>query len=95
MKQKALHFDIKKILPSILLCDLNDREFSITIDALTNKRFYKNELKKMILYFLIAMILLQKKFTILTLSLKASKRTPTSYFVGHGNTLILYLYQKI
>ena len=44
---KALHFDIKKqILPSILLCDLNDREFSITIDALTNKRFYKNELKK-------------------------------------------------
>src|SRR5574344_807396 len=44
---KALHFDIKKqILPSILLCDLNDTDFSITIDALTNKRFYKNELKK-------------------------------------------------
>src|SRR5574344_153338 len=60
---KALHFDIKKqILPSILLCDLNDREFSITIDALTNKRFYKNEFK-------------------------GFKRTPTSYFVGHGNTL--------
>jgi len=85
---KALHFDIKKqILPSILLCDLNDREFSITIDALTNKRFYKNELKKDDFILFDSYDIAPKKVYNPHPEFKGFKRTPTSYFVGKGNTL--------
>ena len=85
---KALHFDIKKqILPSILLCDLNDREFSITIDALTNKRFYKNELKKDDFILFDSYDIAPKKVYNPHPEFKGFKRIPTSYFVGHGNTL--------
>ena len=85
---KALHFDIKKqILPSILLCDLNDREFSITIDALTNKRFYKNELKKDDFILFDSYDIAPKKVYNPHPEFKGFKRVPTSYFVGHGNTL--------
>ena len=85
---KTLHFDIKKqILPSILLCDLNDREFSITIDALTNKRFYKNELKKDDFILFDSYDIAPKKVYNPHPEFKGFKRVPTSYFVGHGNTL--------
>ena len=85
---KALHFDIKKqILPSILLCDLNDREFSITIDALTNKRFYKNVLKKDDFILFDSYDIAPKKVYNPHPEFKGLKRVPTSYFVGHGNTL--------
>ena len=85
---KVLHFDIKKqILPSILLCDLNDREFSITIDALTNKRFYKNELKKDDFILFDSYDIAPKKVYNPHPEFKGFKRVPTSYFVGHGNTL--------
>ena len=85
---KTLHFDIKKhILPSILLCDLNDREFSITIDALTNKRFYKNELKKDDFILFDSYDIAPKKVYNPHPEFKGFKRIPTSYFVGHGNTL--------
>ena len=85
---KTLHFDIKKqILPSILLCDLNDREFSITIDALTNKRFYKNELKKDDFILFDSYDIAPKKVYNPHPEFKGLKRVPTSYFVGHGNTL--------
>ena len=85
---KTLHFDIKKDkLPSILLCDLNDREFSITIDALTNKRFYKNELKKDDFILFDSYDIAPKKVYNPHPEFKGFKRTPTSYFVGHGNTL--------
>ncbi|MCT7492914.1 endonuclease/exonuclease/phosphatase family protein [Aliarcobacter cryaerophilus] len=85
---KALHFDIKKqILPSILLCDLNDREFSITIDALTNKKFYKNELKKDDFILFDSYDIAPKKVYNPHPEFKGLKRVPTSYFVGHGNTL--------
>ena len=85
---KALHFDIKKqILPSILLCDLNDREFSITIDALTNNRFYINELKKDDFILFDSYDIAPKKVYNPHPEFKGLKRVPTSYFVGHGNTL--------
>ena len=85
---KTLHFDIKKDkLPSILLCDLNDREFSITIDALTNKRFYKNELKKDDFILFDSYDIAPKKVYNPHPEFKGFKRVPTSYFVGHGNTL--------
>ncbi|MCT7510162.1 endonuclease/exonuclease/phosphatase family protein [Aliarcobacter cryaerophilus] len=85
---KTLHFDIKKQkIPSILLCDLNDREFSITIDALTNKRFYKNELKKDDFILFDSYDIAPKKVYNPHPEFKGLKRVPTSYFVGHGNTL--------
>ncbi|WP_066164531.1 endonuclease/exonuclease/phosphatase family protein [Aliarcobacter cryaerophilus] len=85
---KALHFDIKKQkISSILLCDLNDREFSITIDALTNKRFYKNELKKDDFILFDSYDITPKKVYNPHPEFKGLKRVPTSYFVGHGNTL--------
>lgn len=85
---KALHFDIKKDkLPSILLCDLNDREFSITIDALTNKRFYINELKKDDFILFDTYDISPKKIYNPHPEFKGFKRVPTSYFVGYGNTL--------
>lgn len=85
---KTLHFDIKKQkIPSILLCDLNDREFSITIDALTNKRFYKNELKKDDFILFDSYDIAPKKVYNPHPEFKGFKRVPTSYFVGHGNTL--------
>ena len=43
----SLFFDIKKYknTPTVLLCDLNDKEFSLTIDALSNHKYHddKNE----------------------------------------------------
>ncbi|PRM90462.1 endonuclease [Aliarcobacter cryaerophilus] len=85
---KTLHFDIKKEkIASILLCDLNDREFSITIDALTNKRFYINELKKDDFILLDSYDISPKKIYNPHPEFKEFKRVPTSYFVGYGNTL--------
>lgn len=85
---KTLHFDIKKQKSaSILLCDLNDREHSITIDALTNKRFYIKELLKDDLVLFDSYDFAPKKVYNPHPEFKGFKRTPTSYFIGKGNTL--------
>ena len=73
--------------PAILMTDLNDKEFSITIDALTNKRFYKNELKKDDFILFDSYDIAPKKVYNPHPEFKGLKRVPTSYFVGHGNTL--------
>jgi len=41
-------FDIEKSKnkPTVLLCDLNDKEFSLTIDALSNPRYYDKTSKE-------------------------------------------------
>lgn len=47
----SLFNDIEKEKEAVvLMCDLNDKEFSITIDALTNKAYYNEKRKKRILY---------------------------------------------
>ena len=85
---KTLHFDIKKQKnPSILLCDLNDREFSVTIEALTNKRFYIKDLKKDDFILFDSYYLAPKNIYNPHPEFKGFTRTPTSYFVGKGNTL--------
>jgi len=84
----SLFFDIKKQKdkPSILLCDLNDREFSITIDALTNNKYHDNNRKES--YALIdAYHQHKKKVYNPHPEQKEIKRTPTSYFIGKGNVL--------
>lgn len=85
---KHLHFDIKNSkTPSILLCDLNDKEFSITIEALCNNRFYNKDLKKDEFTLFDAYNHAPKKIYNPHPLQKEIKRTPTSYFVGYGNTL--------
>ncbi len=70
-----------------MLCDLNDREHSITIDALTNKRFYIKELLKDDLVLFDSYDFAPKKVYNPHPEFKGFKRTPTSYFIGKGNTL--------
>lgn len=73
--------------PSILVCDLNDKEFSLTIDALTNKRYHEENLKKDDFLLLDAYSLHKIKVVNPHPEFKGVKRTPTSYFAGKGNVL--------
>ncbi len=85
---KILFYDIKSNkTPTILMCDLNDKEFSITIDALTNKRFYNRNLKKDDYLLFDAYHLHKPKIYNPHPEFKGIKRTPTSYFAGKGNIL--------
>jgi len=84
----SLFFDINKSkeIPCILMCDLNDKEFSLTIDALTNKSYhYESEKNNYILND--AYYLYDKKIYNPHPEQKEIKRTPTSYFAGKGNVL--------
>lgn len=84
----SLFSDIKRNnKPSILVCDLNDREFSLTIDALTNKRYHNETLKKDDFLLVDAYHLFEKKVYNPHPEFKGIKRTPTSYFAGKGNVL--------
>ena len=84
----SLFSDIKRNnKPSILVCDLNDREFSLTIDALTNKRYHNETLKKDDFLLVDAYHLFEKKVYNPHPEFKGIKRTPTSYFAGKGNVI--------
>lgn len=80
----SIYFDIKKNhLPSILVCDLNDKEFSPTIDALGNGKYYHQS--KQLLYD--AYYLFQPKVYNPHPKFKGVQRTPTSYYLNQGNVL--------
>ena len=80
--------DIRKSKnPTFLMCDLNDREFSLTIDALTNKRFHDENIKKDDYLLIDAYHLHKKKIYNPHPEFKGFKRTATSYFAGKGNVL--------
>jgi len=84
----SLFFDINKSksTPSILMCDLNDKEFSLTIDALTNKTYhYDSKKDNYILHD--AYNLYEQKVYNPHPEQKEIKRTATSYFAGKGNVL--------
>ncbi|BAK72427.1 endonuclease/exonuclease/phosphatase family protein [Arcobacter sp. L] len=84
----SLYSDIKTNRnPSILVCDLNDKEFSLTIDALTNKKYHEENLKKDDFLLLDAYHLHKIKVINPHPEFKGVKRTPTSYFAGKGNVL--------
>jgi len=84
----SLFFDLKKSehQPTVLLCDLNDKEFSITIDALTNYKYYEDTSKK---HFILHDASYQYKPEIYNPhpERKEAKRKATSYFLGKGNVL--------
>lgn len=84
----SLFFDIEKSLniPTVLLCDLNDKEFSITIDALANPNYYETKSEEA--------LLLEDASYQYTPEIynphpeaKVPKRKSTSYFQGKGNIL--------
>jgi len=84
----SLHSNIKLTnKPAVLMTDLNDKEFSLTIDALTNKRYHDEELKEDDFVLLDAYHLDEKKVYNPHPEFKGVKRTPTSYFAGKGNIL--------
>ena len=84
----SLFFDIRKSKskPSVLLCDLNDKEFSLTIEALTNYRYHDETRKES--------YLLEDASYHYTPEIynphpeaKEPERKATSYFLGKGNVL--------
>jgi len=84
----SLFFDIRKSKskPTVLLCDLNDKEFSLTINALTNNIYHGDKQKEI--------FILQDANYHYTQEVynphpeaKEPERKATSYFLGKGNVL--------
>ena len=84
----SLFYDIRKYknTPTVLLCDLNDKEFSLIIDALSNTKYHedKNE-ENLILYD--ASYQYTPEVYNPHPEAKEVKRKATSYFLGKGNVL--------
>lgn len=84
----TLFFDIKKNkeTPTILVCDLNDRQYSATIDALTNEAYHNTDSENNYIlldaYNLYSPIIYNPHP-----EFKGIVRTPTSYFLSRGNVL--------
>lgn len=80
----SLYFDIKNSkLPTIFLCDLNDKEFSLCIDALTKGKYHDEN--KTILYD--AHYYNSEKTYNPHPEQKIIKRKATSYYQGYGNVI--------
>ena len=84
----SLFYDIQKYkkTPSVLLCDLNDKEFSLTIDALTNHQYHdETSAEHRVLHDA------HHQYTPEVYNphpeAKEPKRKATSYFLGKGNVL--------
>ena len=81
--------------PAILMTDLNDKEFSLTIEALTNKKYHNESLKKDDYLLLDAYYYFKKEIYNPHPEQKEIKRTPTSYFAGKGNVLDYIFVSKL
>lgn len=84
----SLFFNIKraKNRPVVLLCDFNDKEFSLTIDALSNHKYHdKNSEEDFLLYD--ASYHYKEIVNNPHPEAKEPKRKATSYFLGRGNVL--------
>ncbi len=82
----SLYHDLKKCkTPTILICDLNDKEFSLSIDALTNKAYHENIKSNSFLLYDSYYINTQKEKN--PHPERVKQRTPTSYYTGKGNIL--------
>ncbi|MDQ7046096.1 MAG: endonuclease [Sulfurovum sp.] len=85
----SLFFDIEKSkdMPTALLCDLNDKEYSITIDALSNPKYHDSTSKDKNLVLRDAHYLYTPEVYNPHPEAKEPKRKATSYFLGKGNVL--------
>ena len=84
----SLFFDIRKAKakPAVLLCDLNDKEHSLTIDALRT-HLYHDEKRKEEYILEDAYHHYEEEVYNPHPDAKAPTRKPTSYFLGKGNVL--------
>ncbi len=72
--------------PTVLMCDLNDKEYSLTIDALSNPLYHVDAGKDTHLLY-DASYQYKEKVHNPHPEQKKPKRTPTSYFKSKGNVL--------
>jgi len=84
----SLFYDIRKSKskPAVLLCDLNDKEFSLTIEALTNNQYHDKAKEESYLLEDAAYHYTQTVYNSHP-EAKESERKATSYFLGRGNVL--------
>jgi endonuclease/exonuclease/phosphatase family metal-dependent hydrolase len=84
----SLFYDIRKSKskPSVLLCDLNDKEFSLTIEALTNNKYHDDTRKESYLLEDASYHYTQEVYNPHP-EAKEPERKATSYFLGKGNVL--------
>jgi endonuclease/exonuclease/phosphatase family metal-dependent hydrolase len=83
----SLYYDFKNIdTPIICMCDLNDKEFSLTIEALTNEAYHHDNKENSYLLHDVY-DLNDKEIYNPHPEQKEIKRIPTSYFQGVGNVL--------
>lgn len=84
----SLFHNIKRVKnkPSVLLCDLNDKEFSLTIDALSNHKYHEAESEE---GFVLHDASYQYKEPVHNPhpEAKEPERKSTSYYLGRGNVL--------
>ena len=88
LEASALFLDIEKEKnkASVLLCDLNDKEFSITIDALSNPKYYDESSNEELLMYDASYEYEEEVYNPHP-EAKAPTRKPTSYFLAKGNVL--------
>jgi len=84
----SLFTNIKRVKnkPIVLLCDLNDKEFSLTIDALSNHKYHDPKSEENLLLY-DASYQYTKPIHNPHPEAKEPKRKATSYFLGRGNIL--------
>lgn len=83
----SLFYDFQKTnTPIISLSDLNDKEFSLTIESLTNEKYHE-ETKENSYILYDSYDLVDKTIYNPHPEQKERKRVPTSYFEGKGNVL--------
>ncbi|UPT78535.1 endonuclease [Sulfurovum sp. XGS-02] len=84
----SLFYDIQssRHTPVVLMCDLNDKEYSLTIDALTNPIYHDDTNEDSPLLY-DASYQYKEKVHNPHPEEKKPKRTPTSYFKSKGNVL--------
>ena len=84
----SLFYDIKKYKhkPPVLLCALTDKEFSITIDALSNTKYHEDKSKERFVLYDAGYQYKEEVYNPHP-EAKEAKRKATSYFLGKGNVL--------
>jgi len=88
LEASSLFFDIQKYnnQSTVLLCDFNDKEFSITIYALTNYEYHDETQKENYVLHDASYEYTQEVYNPHP-EAKEPKRKATSYFLGKGNVL--------
>ena len=84
----SLFFDIEKYknTPTVLMCDLNDKEFSLTIDVLSNHKYHVESSEKPCLLYDASYQYTPEIYNPHP-EAKELERKATSYFLGKGNVL--------